>query len=186
MANGDYTFYDENGRLVWPKYMPHPQRSGYGYQPVDRRTKTDMEIGSVYRTEFDTDETTLECSLILPPDLAAVFEAFEYHALHGGATWFELPVMVAGRIKHHTVRFREHPSASILGTCHTQYTLSLDVQKRHLLCPEDMAALMENSPCQIRAFEKGLAETNIIYSGLVASMAGITIMPTDLPPFFQD
>ena len=45
--------------------MPKPQMNGYGIQPVDRRIKTDMEIGGVYRAEFDTDENECSCSLVL-------------------------------------------------------------------------------------------------------------------------
>lgn len=123
--------------FCWPRWMPLAQSNGYSYEPTDRRTKTDMEVGSVLRVNFDTDETTLDCSLILNVVQSQWFEVFERNLIRQGATWFEMPIQVAGCIEWHTVRFASQPKASWKGPIHTTYSFKLDIQKRNLdICPE--------------------------------------------------
>lgn len=122
----------------WPDWMPKAQSNGYGYEPTDRRTKTDMEVGSVLRVNYDTDETSLDCTLVLNSVQAQWFEKFERDTLNQGAHWFQMPIQIAGCIEWHTVRFTSRPKAgSLIGPYHTTYTLKLDVQQRDLkLCDE--------------------------------------------------
>lgn len=137
----------------WPEWMPLAQSSGYSYDPTDRRTKTDMEVGSVLRVNFDTDEATLDCTLICNAVQAQWFEMFERDMLHQGAKWFQMPIMIAGCIERHTVRFASRPkAASLLGPYHTSYSLKLDIQKRDLkLCPEVATLLLCVSPPEIKS-----------------------------------
>ena len=140
-------------KFIWPEWMPKPQVNGYGIQPVDRRTKTDMEIGGVYRVEFDSDECICQCSLVLNPDQSAWLEAFERDLLRQGSVWFEIPLWIGGKIESHIVRMRDRPSAGKIIGLHTTYTLSLDVRERNLISVEEMEALSEYSPAQIRNFD---------------------------------
>lgn len=137
--------------ICWPDWMPKPQRSGYSYEPADRRSKTDMEIGSVLRVNFDTDETTLDCTLILNAVQAQWFEQFERHMLRQGAQWFRMPIQIAGCIEWHTVRFAARPKVgSLIGVTHATYTLRLDIDKRDLkICPEVIDLLICVSPQDI-------------------------------------
>lgn len=121
----------------WPAWMPKAQQTSYSYNPVDRRTKTDMEVGSVLRVNFDTDETTLNCQLILNRVQSQWFEVFERNLQNQGAKWFRMPIQIAGCIEWHTVRFAARPKSSIMAPHYTQYDLTLDIWKRDLeLCPE--------------------------------------------------
>lgn len=135
----------------WPDWMPKPQRNGYGYEPVDRRSKTDMEVGSVLRVNFDTDESTIDCTLVLNPIQAQWFEKFERDMLNQGAKWFQMPIWMAGCIETHTVRFAARPKAgNLIGARHTTYTLKLDLQKRDLkLCDEVLELLLCVNPADI-------------------------------------
>lgn len=128
----------------WPSWMPIPQRQGYAYEPTDRRSKTDMEVGSVIRVNFDTDENTLDCTLILNPVQSQWFEKFERDFLSQGARWFQMPIQTAGCIEMHTVRFAQRPKAgNLIGPKYTTYTLKLDLQKRDLkLCDEVVDLLL--------------------------------------------
>lgn len=127
----------------WPEWMPKPQRSEYGYEPVDRRSKTDMEVGSVLRVNFDSDETTLDCTLILNAVQSQWFEKFERDMLNQGATWFQMPIMIAGCIEWHTVRFASRPKAgNLIGPYHTTYTLRLDIERRDLKLCDEVAELL--------------------------------------------
>lgn len=171
--------------ITWPTWMPAPKRESYGMQPVDRRTKTEMEIGGVYRTEFNTDESTCDCSLILSPDESAWFESFERGVLEQGSTWFSLPLWVGGRVEEHVVRFRERPRLTGIHGCYTSYSMQLEVSGRHLLCADDAEALMVYPPCEIRCYGNEFKVISKMYRNLLASLAGITNIPKDLPPFFN-
>lgn len=126
----------------WPDWMPLAQQSGYGYEPADRRTRTDMEVGSVLRVNFDTDETTLNCTLILTQFQAAWLEAFERGALHQGAQWLEMPIQTGGCIEWHTVRFASRPKVAGVNALYTTYTLQFDLEKRELAMGDELAELL--------------------------------------------
>lgn len=144
----------------WPDWMPKAQSNGYGYEPTDRRAKTEMEVGSVLRVNFDTDETTLDCTLILNAVQSQWFEKFERNMLNQGAKWFQIPIQIAGCIERHTVRFAARPKAgNLIGPYHTTYTLKLDVQKRDLpICDEIMDLLLCVSPDELRKTARNLRE----------------------------
>lgn len=127
----------ENKLPRWPAWMPLARQSDYGYQPVDRRSKTDMEVGSILRVNFDTDETQFSCSLILDRMQSAWFEVFERDMLNQGSRWFEIPLQSGGSISWHTARFKSRPKASLPGPWHTTYSFTLEIDKRPAtLCPQ--------------------------------------------------
>ena len=137
--------------LRWPDWMPRPQISGYGYEAVDRRTRTDMEVGAVYRVNFDSDETTVTCTLICDPCQAAWFESFERDKLRQGSRWFEVPLQTGGAISWHTARLAARPKAQqIVGVFHTAYQLQLDLERRELpMCDELVELLACMSPGEL-------------------------------------
>lgn len=132
----------------WPSWMPIAQRQNYAYEPADRRSKTEMEVGSILRVNFDTDESTVDCTLILNQLQAQWFEKFEQSLLNQGAKWFKMPIQTAGCIEMHTVRFSQRPKAgNLIGPKFTTYTLKLDLMKRDLkLCDEVVELLFCISP----------------------------------------
>lgn len=134
----------------WPSWMPKAQQTSYSYNPVDRRTKTDMEVGSVLRVNFDTDETTLNCQLILNRVQSQWFEVFEQVLQNQGSKWFRMPIQIAGCIEWHTVRFATRPKASIMAPHYTQYDLTLDIWKRDFtLCPGVAEFLLCHTPDEL-------------------------------------
>ena len=161
--------------MVWPCWMPVPLVTAWGVEPVDRRTKTEMEISGIYRVEFDTDETRCQCELILDSDAAAWFEAFEQGVLKQGSTWFEMPLWVAGEISDHVVRMRERSKGGgKIGMCHTRYTLSLEVAERNLFCPQYAEAMLYYSPTEIRYYSKYFNNTiNNVMPGITNIPAGV-------------
>ena len=135
----------------WPDWMPKAQRSSYAYEPTDRRSKTDMEVGSLIRVNYDTDESIIDCTLILDAVQSQWFEKFERDMLNQGTKWFQMPIQIAGCIEMHTVRFASRPKAgNLIGPRHTTYTLKLDLQKRDLkLCDEVLDLLLCVSPADL-------------------------------------
>ena len=145
--------------LRWPDWMPKPQKNGYSMESVDRRTKTEMEIGAVTRVEFDTDENTINCTLILNRIQVQWFESFEQHVLHQGSTWFELPIWDSGAVKYYRVRMKNRPKYGNLIGLHTTVTLALDVGQRELLCGGIAQLLLCFSPEQIQGLASSLHKT---------------------------
>lgn len=132
----------------WPSWMPLAQQDDYAYQLTDRRTRTDMEVGSILRVNYDTDETVVTCSLILDRSQAAWFEVFEKSLLSQGSQWFEMPLQFGGCIEWHTVRFKERPKVSRIISCsHTVYALQLELNDRDLaMCPALAEVLLCMTP----------------------------------------
>lgn len=126
----------------WPKWMPLPQQNDYGYSLTDRRSKTDMEVGSVLRVNFDTDEGTVDCSIICDCTQSLWFENFEQNTLRQGATWFKMPIQIAGAIEWHNVRFASRPNAKIKGPNHTTYSFKLEIDDRDLWFCKELASLL--------------------------------------------
>lgn len=118
--------------MKWPSWMPRPAQSGYDGSPVDRRIKTDMEMGSVIRVEFDTDETNINCEVMLTQIQSAFLESFERDLLRQGTTWFEMPILIGGIVKNHLVQFKDRPKQKGVYGLHTVYSLSLNVSERKL------------------------------------------------------
>lgn len=153
----------------WPDWMPLAQQSDYNYEPTDRRTKTDMEVGSVLRVNFDTDETTLNCQIILNPIQSQWFEIFERDLQNQGSKWFEMPIQIANCIDWHTVRFATRPKVSIKAPKYQIYNFKLDIEKRKLnLCPEIAELLLCVTPCDIfntanygSMFQKGMDKLKV-------------------------
>lgn len=158
-------------RIVWPAWMPNPQSSGYTFQPVDRRAKSDMEIGGIVRNEFDTDETRLSCRLVLDQGQAQFFEAFQKQILKTGTRWFELSLWIAGELKTHLVRFSEHPKLESIMGLHTVYSLSLQVSRRHLLPEWVTEILLKYNPRDLRRWS---ARLHIV---LHEEMPGTLVVP---------
>jgi hypothetical protein len=161
--------------ICWPCWMPVPLRSGYGYEPVDRTLKTEMEIGSIKRVEFDTDETTISCTCIMTNHLQIqFFEKLVRDCLRQGTRWFIMPLQIAGIIEDYTVRFREQPKfGSLRGSRYTTVTMQLEIEKRNLLDDDVMDVLILFGPTKLLDIDKKLDK-------LIKSLSGITQLPLDL------
>ena len=157
-------------KYAWPQWMPSPQASGYGYGPTDRRVKTEMEIGGIYRVEFDTDETTLNCTVMLDQDELAFLEGFERHVLKQGTLWFDMDIYVAGVISTHTVRFKDRPKMGNVQGAYTTVTMALDVAERNTLDTESTMLLYELGPDVLYASSR-------LHEVLHVNAPGVTILP---------
>jgi hypothetical protein len=131
----------------WPKWMKYPTVNGYGIEVAERRIVSDMEIGSLFRVEFDTDESTASCELFLNAIESNWFEGFERSVLYQGSKWFILPLWVGGQLLDHTVRFRERPRLTEKNGEYSTYAFKLDVSKRNDLMDGELIELLtEHDP----------------------------------------
>ena len=159
--------------IVWPEHLSVPQRAGYNYTPTDRRAKADMEIGSRYRVLFDTDETVLNCDFVLKYDQLAFFEAFEKHLLRQGSLWFKMPILTAGNVEHHTVRFRERPKIGEFKNGIAFVSMVIDVAERKTFGEAEIWLLYEFGPEIFTSF-------NRLHQVLHVEAPGVTNLPTVL------
>lgn len=161
-------------KYAWPKWMPVPQKTGYGAGPVDRRTKTDMEIGARLRTEFDTDESTATCKLILSDFEAGWLETFEHKVLDQGTIWINMPIWTAGRVSQHVVRFKDRPKLTGLQGLHGIYEFTLDIAERNLQSRDYAEVLLYYSPDDLTLLSDRL------HSVLHVEMPAVTSLPDTL------
>jgi hypothetical protein len=154
--------------------MPKPQRTGYSYEVTDRTLNTDMEIGSIPRVEFDTDETVVTCSMVLCNRLQLEFyEAFERDCLRQGTKWFQMPIWMTGQIEWYNCRFVGRPKvAPDRGVTHATVSMKLQIERRNLLDPDIVEVLMIFGP-DITGQLNG-ADTAL------AKLAGVTNIPPEV------
>lgn len=161
-------------KYTWPEWMPAPEKTGYGAGPVDRRTKTDMEIGARLRTEFDTDESTATCKLTLSDFEAGWLETFEHKVLDQGTIWINMPILTAGRVSMHVVRFKERPKLSSVIGLHGVYEFTLDIAARNLQSRDYAEVLLYYSPDELTLLSDSLHQI------LHVEMPAVTSLPDNL------
>jgi hypothetical protein len=162
----------------WPEWMPRTQHNGYGYEVTDRTLNTDMEISSLSRNEFDTDETVISCTMILRNRDELIFlETFERDCLRHGTRWFEMPIWMSGRIERYTCRFVGGLKiGGLIGVGYATVTMKLKIERRNLLDPEIMEVLMIFGPCGIESFSN--LNTNLTTS--LSKLSGVTNIPPEV------
>ncbi|MFT4301691.1 MAG: hypothetical protein QM579_08055 [Desulfovibrio sp.] len=162
-------------KYVWPDWMPPPEKDGYNLQPVDRRTKTEMEIGGIVRAEYDTDEATCQCRLTLSEMESAWFEAFEANLLKQGTIWIDMPLWSAGQVTRHVVRFKDRPKITGFVGLHTVYDFALDVSGRNLWSADVVEFLALYSP------DAAVLWSDALHPVLHIQAVGVTALPDNLP-----
>lgn len=159
----------------WPDWMPAPQQDGFKVEPVDTRTTSDMEIGSVIREEFRTDQQVASGKLVLNQVQAAWFEGFEQRLLHQGSRWFQFPLWISGEIQYRLVRMQKRSYLGQVNGLHSVYAVTLDVESRDLLDDELLELLLYYSPEEI------VWAADRLHVILHGEAPGVTRIPADLP-----
>jgi hypothetical protein len=162
----------------WPDWMPVPLQDGYGVAPEDRRVRSDFDIGSMFRIEYDTDETVISCRLEVNETEANFFEAFERDLLVQGSRWFLMPLWVGGQMMDHLVRFKTRPELSgkeLSGEA--TYTFKLEISKREGLMGEGLIWLLI-----LFGPEDLYHWFNRLHHILHDEMPGVSNIPEDLLP----
>lgn len=159
--------------IVWPDWMPKPERDSFNIQPEDRREITETEVGGVIRYQFDSDINIADCKLILNPAQAKWFASFERDVLRQGSVWFSFPIWEDGDVEWEMCRFKSRPKSSVAGHL-TIYTFTLYVATRsNLYDPCLMEMLTCWSPCEAVEISENLNEA-------INSLRHTTIIPSDL------
>ena len=154
----------------WPEWMPVPLRDGYSVKPVDRTLRTEMEIGSVKRVLYDTDETHVALSFCLSREQHLWFQGFEREMLCHGTRWFELPLLIGEGVEYYKVQIIGRPEfGRFFGYPERCFaTFTVQIEKRKLLDGEVAEVLMVLSPSEIRIL------SNTLHLVLHTEMPGVT------------
>lgn len=159
---------------AWPQWMPPPEQDNFSRLPVDTRTKSEMEAGTIERAEYDTDEQNYSCSMTLDPTEAKFLESFEHVVLRQGTTHFMFPCWIAGELQLQRCKFVDRPKATKIVGINTIYSFTLSVEQRDLWSLEVTTALTIYAPDDLNAWSDSL---NLC---LTTNLPGVTQLP-ELP-----
>lgn len=117
----------------WPYWLPEPERTDYSYEPVDQtNVRSEMDVGSLVRRLFTTDETKINCQIIVEDCEALWFETFEQWYLNQGSEWFAMPLWVAGEKDYYICQFVDRPKMGEVRGYTNFITFTVRVQRRVL------------------------------------------------------
>lgn len=142
--------------ISWPSSLPKPLQDGFLMQPEDRRTASST-VGTSFSKGFGGDVCSMDCTIVLSPAQAAVFEKFERDTLVQGSKWFEFSIWYGGEVHSELCRFKTRPKAANRHGFWMHYSFSLYVQKRSELFPECLIELLSCwHPCWFFEFNDSL------------------------------
>ncbi len=142
--------------FAWPEWMPKPEQDNFNRSPVDTRTKSEMEAGTVERAEYDTDEQNYSCTMTLEPTEAKFLESFEHVVLRQGTSYMMFPCWIAGELQTRKCKFVDRPKATKVLGVNTVYTFTLAVEDRDLWSEDVTTALAIYAPDDLVAWSDGL------------------------------
>ena len=115
----------------WPDWMPPPVVDGYSVKTDDRRGRADFDEGTRLRIIFNTDESTIDCTVFLDSLQSNWLETFERDVLKQGGRYFMMPLWIGGKMVSHRAKFKGRPEMnSREGFEWAQYSFILEVNRR--------------------------------------------------------
>lgn len=124
---------DNEEYVCWPYWLPEPERQEYDYRMSNQTvSRIEMDVGTLMRRSFDTDETVFNCSIQLEDCEAQFFEAFEQWILNQGSRWFYMPIWVGGDKQHYLAQFTERPKMDAVEGLTNFWTFSVRIKRRSL------------------------------------------------------
>lgn len=121
--------------LSYPAELPMPQRSGYGFEPVNQIRRTEMQSGRArQRVEFTSVPTFATLTWVCTQLQAQYFEAWTLQV--AGAGWFTMKLSTPLGLTDHEVRFAESPRGPMpFAPGHWTYSARVEVRERPQLPP---------------------------------------------------
>ncbi len=121
--------------IEYPKGLPCALRDGYGFEPVNNISRSEMVSGRArQRIIFDSVPTMVPLSWICSERQALLFEAWA--AQVAGAGWFLIPLKVPGGIRAVEVRFTQTPSGpELVGVSGWRFSGKCELRERPILAP---------------------------------------------------
>ena len=121
--------------ITWPQTLPLPNVQGYGVQPGEAISRTEMEAGLArQRRRFTDVPTKVSVRWIMRRDQYAIFEGwYRWHAKEG-ANWFTVTLLGGLGLLEHDARFtRQFSSRLLAGGTLWEITSELEIRERPVL-----------------------------------------------------
>lgn len=122
-------------QITWPQTLPLPTVQGYGVQPGEAISRTEMEAGLArQRRRFTDVPTKVSVRWIMRRDQYAIFEGwYRWHAKEG-ANWFTVILLGGLGLLEHDARFtRQFSSRLLAGGTLWEITSDLEIRERPVL-----------------------------------------------------
>ena len=121
--------------ITWPQTLPLPTVQGYGVQPGEAISRTEMEAGLArQRRRFTDVPTKVSVRWIMRRDQYAIFEGwYRWHAREG-ASWFAITLLGGLGLLEQEARFTRQISSRLLaGGTLWEITSELEIRERPVL-----------------------------------------------------
>lgn len=121
--------------ITWPSTLPLPTVQGYGVQPGEAISRTEMEAGLArQRRRFTDVPTKVSVRWIMRRDQYAIFEGwYRWHAKEG-ANWFTVNLLGGLGLLEQEARFtRQFSSRLLAGGTLWEITSELEIRERPVL-----------------------------------------------------
>lgn len=122
-------------QITWPQTLPLPTVQGYGVQPGEAISRTEMEAGLArQRRRFTDVPTKVSVRWIMRRDQYAIFEGwYRWHAREG-ANWFTVTLLGGLGLLEQDARFtRQFSSRLLAGGTLWEITSELEIRERPVL-----------------------------------------------------
>ena len=121
--------------IQYPKGLPLPQRSGYGFTPVDPVARTDMQSGRArYRRRYASAPTVASVAWIFSAAQAQLFEAWFEDVLISGVEWFEMTLQTPQGLMPYKAHFAGIYDGPVLdGVSYWHFSAKLELWERPIL-----------------------------------------------------
>lgn len=124
--------------LSYPhEYLPMPQRSGLGYQPVSPVLRTQLTSGRArQRRQYTSTPTQVGVSWILNEKQSQLYEAWYRDVISDGVSWFNMRIRSPLGTDDYACRFTDiYEGPTLFGFQRWQFTATLELWDRPILPP---------------------------------------------------
>ena len=121
--------------IEYPKFLPLPQREGYGIQSVSPIARSDLQSGRArQRRRFTSVPTVATVTWLLNDTEAQLFEGWFEHILLSGSFWFQCLLKTPLGLDDHRARFIDiYDGPNLVGVSHWRFTANVELFKRPIL-----------------------------------------------------
>ena len=171
--------------LCYPFWMPVPEEGSYKYDISDMTSRTEMEIGSLRRMQFDSDEVVVTCEVLCEDVEAAFIETFEENLLEKGQKWFWMPLLVSGKVGRFYVSFAGRPSLAGVQGLLSRYVFAVRLGDRRLpkvqtqLQSGELARWPEFAPVLQDGYSFTLRDTTLVSQANLSTVRRAMFQHTD-------
>lgn len=118
-------------------YLPMPQRTGLGYQPVSPLLRTQLTSGRArQRRLYTSTPTQVGVTWIFNEEQSQLFEAWFRDVISDGAAWFNMRIRAPIGIDDYACRFMDiYEGPTLIGFQRWQFTANLELWERPILPP---------------------------------------------------